>query len=149
MEEDDGRRARSGLALWGSAVAAVLVFIALGFGLYVFWQLPAPLPSDASHLDLATQPGIALPVFGCAAGLVPPVRLEREGEAVLFVNVESGRVRELVWPSGYSAWLRNGQAQLVNHDGAIIAQEGDVIVNLGAVGRDLCLDFGWSPQIQR
>jgi len=43
-----------------------------------------------------------------------------------FERVEDGRV-DLVWPRGFSAWLRDGETEIVAPDGSAIAREGDVI----------------------
>ena len=33
----------------------------------------------------------------------------------------------MVWPRGFSAWLRDGETEIVAPDGSAIAREGDVI----------------------
>ena len=133
----------------GLFAAVVVVVVGAAFAVLVISQSPAPLPSGATRLELATQPGPVVPVLGCAAALVPPVRVVQVGSTVQFVVAETGRLRTLVWPPGYSAWLRDGRTEIVNHDGVVVARDGDVITNLGAIGGNLCLSFDWSPELER
>ncbi len=59
----------------------------------------------------------------------------------------------MIWPSGYSARVLEGRADLVSPDGSVLANEGDVISNLtGAAADDggilLCFDFASKPVVE-
>ena len=105
-------------------------------------RTPAPLPSGATPLLLATAPA-AEPLgpgveWGCADQLIGEVRVIRAESAVVFERVEGGRV-DLVWPRGFSAWLRDGEAQIVAPDGSVIARDDDVISErLVGVESEIC-----------
>lgn len=58
--------------------------------------------------------------------MVDDVRVLRDEGAVVF-EWASGAPANLVLPRGFSAWLRNGQAEVVAPDGSVIAREGAVI----------------------
>ena len=93
-------------------------------------RTPAPRPSGAETLVLVTAPpaeplGVGFE-WGCADALIGDVRVRRDGNAIAFERVGGGDVR-LVWPRGFAAWLRDGEAQIVDPNGSVIAREGEVI----------------------
>ena len=116
---------------------------------------PAPLPSGATALALPTQPWRPWPFggFGCPMGLVTPVRVERDGDAVAFTRVDAQERVILIWPNGYSARLLEGRAELVAPDGSVLAGEGDTISNLAGGTADdgrilLCFDLASRPVVE-
>lgn len=73
---------------------------------------------------------------------------------MVFTRVDIGERVSVVWPSGYSARLLNGRAELVAPDGSVLARERDVISNLGGGSADngdilLCFDFATKPLVDR
>jgi len=88
-------------------------------------RTPAPLPSEATALTLATAPPAEpLPAgveWGCPDQLIGDVRVFRVGSAVAFEWVGAGQV-DLVWPRGFSARLRDGETEIVAPDGSVIAR---------------------------
>lgn len=93
---------------------------------------PAPLPSGATQLSLATRPAppIAIDVGGCASAGIEAVRVAVDNGAMVFDAVQSGERRQLVWPAGFSARLLGGVGELVTPLANIYAREGDVLSNL-------------------
>lgn len=142
-------------ALWVGLLAVAVA--ALGGAILLLGpSRPAPLPPGATPLALRTQPWRLWPPsgFACPGALVAPIRVEREGDAVVFVRVDSGERVSVVWPDGYSARLLNGRADLVAPDGSVFAREGDVISNLGGGAADngdilLCFDPATKPRVDR
>jgi hypothetical protein len=99
---------------------------------------PSPIPAstpDVAALRLVTEPPAQpLPpgaAWGCQGALVAPVRVTHADGAMVFINVETGRPVDLVWPRGFGARLIDGRAQLFGPDGRVIASEGDVLDSLG------------------
>ncbi len=142
-----------------SATRMGLLVIALG-GLVAaaVWlgpPRPAALPPGATPLVLLTQSWRPWPPsgFGCANFLVFPIRVERDGNALLFTRVDNGERQSIVWPAGYSARLLSGRAELVAPDGDVVARERDVINDLGGTEGDngeivLCrFDFASKPVV--
>ncbi len=46
---------------------------------------------------------------------------------MIVLSGETGGQSQVVWPSGWVAWRINGQAMLVDRDGAVFGREGEVI----------------------
>jgi len=85
----------------------------------------------------------------CGGVGVPPFRIERDGEALRFVDVGTGLARRLVWPHDFSAWLENGVGILYASNGNVIGRENDVIDDAGGCPRSdgslLVDEFSPSP----
>jgi hypothetical protein len=84
---------------------------------------------------------------------VTPVRMERDGEFVVFVDEASGNRLPLVWPNGFSARLLDGRAELVLPNGSVLARDDAVIDNLASSAADngdilICLDFASKPRVE-
>lgn len=118
---------------------------------------PAALPPGATPLAMLTQPWRLWPPSGfgpCHTALLPPIRVERDGGAMVFTRVDTAERRSVVWPNGFSARLMDGRAELVAPDGSVLAHEGDVISNIGggsAANGDalLCFDLATKPLVDR
>lgn len=72
----------------------------------------------------------------------------------MFKRVDIGERMSVVWPSGFSARLVNGRAELVAPDGSVLARERDVISNLAGGAADngdilICFDFDTMPLVDR
>ena len=142
------------LARWA---LGLLVAIALVAGVAVFLLVPyrpASLPTGAVPLTLRTQPWKLWPLsFGCAMAALTPIRVERDGVSMVFADEVSGNRLPVVWPSGYSARLMNGRAELLPPDGSVLAREGDVISGLASGAADngdllVCLDGASKPLVE-
>ena len=92
----------------------------------------------------ATLPGTPLAITtvefqfvpgSCAGVGLPPFRIERDGDTLGFVDVGTGAALRLVWPNGFAARLENGIATLYAANGAIVAQEQEVVEDAGACPR--------------
>lgn len=139
---------RVGLLLVAVALIGVVILVVRPFR-------PAALPPGATPLVLLTQPArLRLPFgSGCAIALVRPIRVERDADALVFTRVDNGERLSVVWPSGFSARLLNGRAELVAPERFVFAREGDVLSDLlgGAdVNGDIliCFDYPIQPVSQ-
>jgi hypothetical protein len=115
----------------------------------------AALPPGASALVLPTQPWKPwfLGGFGCPMGLVTPVRVGRDGAAMVFARIDIPERIDLIWPSGFSARLVGARAELIAPNVSILAREGDVISNLAGAAADdgsilVCFDFASKPVVE-
>jgi len=103
-------------------------------------RTPAPLPSGATALALATaSPAAAIPVhWACPGDTIQPAKLVRQGGAVVFILQTTSQPIDLVWPRGFSAWLLDGQAEVVAPDGTVVLREGDVFSDIISGVPDIC-----------
>ena len=141
---------------WAALSLIVALAVAVGTAVALLGpSQPAPLPSTAGPLVLRTQPWKFWPPsgFGCGMAALTPIRVERDGVSMVFVN-ETGETRvPVVWPNGYSARLLNGRAELVQPDGSVLARDGDLISNLASGAADngdhlICMDFASKPLVE-
>jgi hypothetical protein len=86
-----------------------------------------------ARLGLQTAP-VQRASAACDGAGAAPVRIERDGEAVVFVDVGSGVRRPMIWPFGFAAWLEFGRVVLYATDGTVVGREGDVLDNIGGSG---------------
>src|SRR3954462_8838200 len=107
-------------------------------------RLQRTIPAVALLIALvactATLPGTPLAIEtvgfqlggGCAGVGLTPFRIERDGDTLRFVDVETAGPLRLVFPSGFAARLVDGTAILYAASGAVVAREGMVIEDAGA-----------------
>jgi hypothetical protein len=89
---------------------------------------PGPgLPTGATPLGLATEPGHLLPTNACPMALLLPTRIGTSGDQMTFASADTGDPVSVVWPAGWRAWRLDGEAVLVGRDGTVIGREGDVL----------------------
>jgi hypothetical protein len=81
------------------------------------------------RLTLVTAP--SQPGMGCDGAAAAPVRIERDGDAMVFVDVATGQPASMIWPFGFAAWVEYGQAVLYARDGEVVGREGDVLDKIG------------------
>jgi hypothetical protein len=116
-------------------VALAVPVILLGITFLTAPTNPPQPPADAISLALRTYPtGWQVPFLprSCPLGLLPPVKLVREGDALVFDGLDGAGVRvPVVFPMGFQAWAIDGTAQLVAPEGIVLAREGDVLDRLG------------------
>lgn len=72
---------------------------------------------------------------------------------MVFADEASGNRLPVVWPTGYSARVLDGRAELVPPNGSVLARDGDVISNLASTAADngdylICLDFAAKPNVK-
>jgi len=113
---------------WGLAVMAVAVvlFAVAALRISPLWSGPA-LPAGATRLTLTTAAPHLVPAMGCALALLGPVLVATAGDELIMASVETGETVKVIWPSGWAAWRLDGQAELVDRNGTVVAREGDVI----------------------
>ena len=90
---------------------------------------------QGTRLGLQTD-AIQVPPGTCALGAMPPVRIERDGAEMVFVDVATVERRSITWPFGFAAWLEHDLAVLYATDGTVVGREGDALENIGAVSVD-------------
>ena len=105
---------------------AVIVLAAAVFRLSPLWPGPG-LPAGATRLHIATAAPHIVPNLGCPTALLGAVRVATDGKDLIFISIETDEPVQVVWPSGWAAWLVGGRAELVDRDGSTIAHEGEVI----------------------
>ena len=119
----------------------MLAVLALGLAGAVFrlsplWPGPA-LPPGAERLRIETTPPHLVPTFACQTALLAPARIATTDHELILISSFDEKPVKVVWPSGWAAWRMNGQAELVNRDGAVVGREGETIVGFGGgVGTD-------------
>lgn len=115
----------------------IVLLAATAFRLSPMWPGPG-LPAGATHLTLTTAAPHLVPAMGCAMALLGPVRVATADDQLVVVSVETGETVKVIWPSGWAAWRLDGQAELVDRDGTVVAREGDVIHDRfgGGTGND-------------
>ena len=86
-------------------------------------------------LALATEPAHLLPTMGCHTALVEG-RVAVKANALVLVPRSGGEPTNVVWPTGWVAWRLAGRAELVSHDGTVVAREGDMVGFGGGVSTD-------------
>lgn len=105
---------------------------AVAFVAFALAACTATLPGTPLAIDTA---GFQLGFGSCAGVGLPPFRIQRDGDTLLYVDVGTAIPRKLVWPNGFAARLENGTAILYASSGAIVARENDVIENAGGCPR--------------
>lgn len=83
---------------------------------------------------------------------VVPVLIEQDGGELRFVDERTRAPRSLSWPSGFSARVVDGVAELVTPGGNVFGREGDVLANLAGSASDngdLAVCFDSSDQYER
>ncbi len=123
----------------GAAITASLVLLPVAAGLARLGPMgPGPsLPASATPLALVTGPSHLLPTMGCPTALLAPARVAVADDALVLVPEAGGDPIRVVWPTGWAPWRRDGRAELVSRDGAVVGREGDVVSGFsGGVGAD-------------
>ena len=81
-----------------------------------------PLATETRHFD------------ACPAALLSPVRFAVIAGDPAFLFVDSGHEVDVIWPIGFTAWYMDGHGVLLDSSGKQVAQEGDMLDNLGGAG---------------
>jgi hypothetical protein len=119
----------------GLIIAALAVPVVLLGITFLTTPNPPQPPADATSLALRTyQTGWQAPFLprSCPLGLLPPVKLVLDGDALVFEGLDGAGARvPVVFPMGFQAWSVDGTAQLVAPEGIVLAREGDVLDRLG------------------
>jgi len=113
------------------AGAFVLPWVLLAIALLMrspLWPGPG-LPDGATRLNIVTEAAHLVPTMGCPAALLGPMRIAPSGDDLIVRSEADGSSVAVVWPSGWAAWRIGGRAELVAHDGSVVAREGDLIEN--------------------
>jgi hypothetical protein len=147
--------ARLRLARWALSLLVAVALVAGVAVLLLAPSQPAVLPADAVPLALRTQSARFWPFsFGCGLAGLTPIRVERDGVAMVFADEATGSRMPVVWPNGFSARLKNGRAELVPPRGSVLARDGDVISGLASGAADngdllVCLDGASQPVVEQ
>ena len=67
----------------------------------------------------------------CDGAAAAPIRIERDGTEMVFVDVGTDERRSMIWPFGFAAWLEFDLAVLYASDSTVVGREGDVLDNIG------------------
>jgi hypothetical protein len=87
----------------------------------------------ATRLGIQTEP--ASSAVACDLSALAPVRIDRDGDDMVFVGGTGARV-SIIWPLGFAAWLEYGEAVLYARDGSVVGREGDVLDTIGGAADD-------------
>jgi hypothetical protein len=87
----------------------------------------------ATRLGIQTEP--ASSAVACDLSALAPVRIDRDGDDMVFVGDTGARV-SIIWPLGFAAWLEYGEAVLYARDGSVVGREGDVLDTIGGAAGD-------------
>lgn len=85
---------------------------------------------EATRLGLRTADVQSGPTT-CPLPAATPVRIERDGREVVFVEVGTDERRAMIWPFGFAAWLEFDVAVVYASDGTVVGREGGVLDNIG------------------
>lgn len=86
-----------------------------------------PLTIDTASFQLV--PG------SCAGVGLRPFRIERDGDTLRYMDVDTEAAVRVVWPNGFAARLLNGIATLYTSNGGVVAREHEVVENAGGCPR--------------
>jgi hypothetical protein len=91
--------------------------LATSLALALVFGCNAALPGTPLVLATAASSG-----GGCPVAALLPVRIDLDGDQMLFVSVATGNRVSLVWPSGFAARLVNGVPELIASNGSVIGR---------------------------
>jgi len=101
------------------------VSLALAFAIVL-----AGCATDLRGTRLTLQTDMTTAGGGCDLGALVPVRIERDGDTMVFVDRTDQRI-SIFWPAGFAAWLEYGTAVLYARDGSVVGREGSVLDTIG------------------
>lgn len=128
--EKSSRRVRKSILIVVVSVAALLA------ASWLLTPREVPLPAGATALKLETQHPPVFPIMlGCPLALLSPVTVSHDRVAMAFLSEATKTAVKIAWPSGWSARLVGGKAELVKPDAVVFAREGDLIRNRLVGGR--------------